>query len=91
MAHFSLDEIEAAAHFARLSVRQRNATYWPHATLTACLGLLGRLEDAQAALAELLARKPDYGVARARADFFFARDEFIGRYADGLLRAGAPE
>ena len=91
-AHFSLGELKSAAFFARKGTRQPNATYWPHATLTASLGLLGEREEARAAAGELLARKPDYTCAFAREDLFFcANKDFIARYADGLRRAGVPE
>jgi hypothetical protein len=40
-AHFSLGELKSAAFFARKGTRMLNATYWPFATLTASLGLLG--------------------------------------------------
>jgi tetratricopeptide (TPR) repeat protein len=90
-AHFSLGELESAAFFARKGTRTPNATYWPFATVTASLGLLGAREEAQAAAAALLDRKPDYSCSFAREDLFFcANKTFIDRYAEGLARAGVP-
>jgi TolB-like protein/DNA-binding winged helix-turn-helix (wHTH) protein len=90
-AHFSLGELKRAAFFARKGTRTPNATYWPFATLTASLGLLGGREEAEAAAAELLERKPDYSCSFAREDLFFCGSrDFIDRYAEGLRRAGVP-
>jgi tetratricopeptide (TPR) repeat protein len=89
-AHFSLGELKSAAFFARKGTRVPNATYWPFATLTTSLGLLGA-NEAEAAAAELLERKPDYSCAFAREDLFFCGNrDFIDRYAEGLRRAGVP-
>ena len=91
-AHFSLGELKSAAFFARKGTRTPNATHFPFATLTASLGLLGEQEEARAAAADLLERKPDYTCAFAREDLFFcANQDFIDRYAEGLRRAGVPE
>jgi TolB-like protein/cytochrome c-type biogenesis protein CcmH/NrfG len=90
-AHFSLGELKSAAFFARKGTRTPNATYWPFATLTASLGLLGGREEAEAAAAELLERKPDYSCSFAREDLFFCANQgFIDRYAEGLRLAGVP-
>jgi TolB-like protein/DNA-binding winged helix-turn-helix (wHTH) protein/cytochrome c-type biogenesis protein CcmH/NrfG len=90
-AHFSLGELKSAAFFARKGTRTPHATYWPFATLTASLGLLGQRGEAEAAAGELLERKPDYTCSFAREDLFFCgKADFIDRYADGLRRAGVP-
>jgi TolB-like protein/Flp pilus assembly protein TadD len=91
-AHFSLGELKSAAFFARKGTRTPNATHFPFATLAASLGLLGEREEAQAAAADLLERKPGYTCSFAREDLFFCgNQEFIDRYAEGLRRAGVPE
>jgi TolB-like protein/DNA-binding winged helix-turn-helix (wHTH) protein len=90
-AHFSLGELKSAAFFARKGTRTPNATYWPFASLAASLGLLGEQDEAEAAAAELLERKPGYSCSFAREDLFFcAKQDFIDRYAEGLRRAGVP-
>jgi tetratricopeptide (TPR) repeat protein len=90
-AHFSLGELKSAAFFARKGTRTPNATHFPFATLAASLGLLGEREEAAAAAADLLERKPDYTCSFAREDLFFCgNQDFIDRYAEGLRRAGVP-
>lgn len=94
MALISLGDIAAAAEFARRAVRHPTASYWPRATLVACLGLLGRTEEVEAARDDLLSRMPEYTVARAWADFaglFSAPMSLAGRIVEGLRRAGVPE
>ncbi len=94
MALISLGEIEQATGFARRAVRHPKASYWPHATLVACLGLVGREDEARPALEELLSRMPGYSVARAWADFvglFSMPKSFSDRFMEGLRRAGVPE
>lgn len=91
LAHFSLGDLEAATHFARMSVRLPNANYWPHATLAAALGLRGRGREAEAAAQELLRRKPGYSCAYARGDLAMCADQaLVERYVEGLRRAGIP-
>jgi TolB-like protein/cytochrome c-type biogenesis protein CcmH/NrfG len=90
-AHIALDELQSAEFFARQACRHPNAPAWPFATLTSVLGLLGKHDEAAAALAELTARRPGYRRAWARDDLFFCADEaFVGRYLEGLERAGVP-
>src|SRR3954453_20575951 len=91
LAHFSLNEIEAAAEWARQASRLPNATHSPQATLVASFALLGRMAEAKTAAAGLFTREPDYDQERARADLQLAREEFIARYLEGLRRAGVPE
>jgi TolB-like protein/DNA-binding winged helix-turn-helix (wHTH) protein len=89
VAHFSLDELRSAEHFARQACRHPNATSWAFATHAAILGHLGKIDGAAAAITELVGRKAGYTQARAREDLFFCADRaFIERYVDGLRRAG---
>lgn len=87
--HFSLEEYEVAAEFARRATRQTNVTYQAFSTLAASLGLLGDLAQAKEAAATLLQRKPNYTAEIARQEFFFCNDPgFVDRYVEGLLLAG---
>jgi hypothetical protein len=52
--------------------------------------LVGRLHAGS--VAELLRRRPGYCAARAGQDLFFCADEvLVGRFVEGLRRAGLPE
>jgi hypothetical protein len=92
LAHFFLGDLDAAVALARQGARAPNAKHWPVAVKAAALGLLGREAEARRAVADLLARHPDYTTAVARSDFFFCRDTArIERFVEGLRRAGVPE
>jgi TolB-like protein len=91
MAHFSLEELESAAHFARKATRLPNATHFPQATLLSALGLLGRAAEAEATLTEILERQPAFTLSAARSAFFFANDPYLERFLEGLRRAGLPD
>lgn len=91
LAHLFLGDLDAAVAFARQGTRVANAKHWPFAVQAAALGLLGREAEARRAVAELLARQPDYALEMARSDFFFCRDAArIERFVEGLRRAGLP-
>jgi TolB-like protein/Flp pilus assembly protein TadD len=92
LAHLLLGDLEAAAALARQAVRVPNAKHWPFAVLASALGLVGRTEEARAAVAALEARQPGYALDTARGDFFFCRDlGLIEPFLEGLRRAGVPE
>jgi len=87
--HFSLEEYEIAAEFARRATRQSNANYQAFASLAAPLGLLGEAAQAKEAAAGLLQSKPDYSIRTAREGLFFCNDSnFVNRYVRGLRAAG---
>jgi len=91
-AHFSLGEYDIAVEFARRATRQSNATYQAFATLAASLGLLGDRTQAESVAAELLQRKSNYSIEKARQEFFFCNDQgFISRFVEGLRAAGIAE
>jgi tetratricopeptide (TPR) repeat protein len=90
-AHFSLEEYETAAEFARRATRQPNATYRAFATLAAALGNLGSDAESELAAGELIRRKPNYSATTARQELFFCKDErFLDRFVAGLAAAGVP-
>jgi TolB-like protein/cytochrome c-type biogenesis protein CcmH/NrfG len=91
LAFFSLGELEAAAEYALMSTRLRNASHHAFAVHAAALGLLGRGAEAQASVAELLRRKPGYTCADGGEDMFFCADaDLVARFVEGLRRAGLP-
>jgi len=92
MAHFWLDQLDAAKDCVRKAVRPPNATHWPFVTQAAVCGFIGTPGEKEAARRALLARKPSYSIAQARLDFFFAeQSDTLERYMEGLRRCGIPE
>jgi len=90
--HFSLQEYEVAAEFARRATRQSNAGYQAFGTLAASLGMLGEKRKAKETVAQLLQHRPSYSAKTARQEFFFCNEpDFVDRYVEGLRSAGLPQ
>jgi adenylate cyclase len=58
---------------------------------TACLALLGRLDEAKAAAQELLTREPGFRVSSFAAGYMLRRPDDIERLLSSLRAAGVPE
>ncbi|HXU57627.1 MAG TPA: tetratricopeptide repeat protein, partial [Verrucomicrobiae bacterium] len=88
--HFSLGQYETAAGYLLDRIARNPSTDASRMLLAACYGHLGRLEEARAAWAELLAINPGFSMTqRARVlPYKDARD--FERITDGLAKAGLP-
>src|SRR5262249_53244317 len=63
--------------------------FWRAPMRAACLGLLGRIPEAKAEVAEVLAAKADFARrGRTLIGCYVKSPEAMGRIADGLARAG---
>lgn len=92
LAHLFRGEFEDAAVWSRNAIRIPNAQFWAWAHLVAALGHSGGEAGAQAALKDLLERKPDFSIRFARERLFYVkRPEQLELYLDGLRRAGVRE
>lgn len=89
-AHFVGEHHEAAAACARRAITQNRDYLVPHRLLATSLALLGRLDEARAALPGLLAAAPSYTLADAAAHTAF-RGTVRERYLAGLRLTGLPE
>ena len=82
-------DYERAVSWARSSVRVPNSHYWANAALVSALGHLGRLDEAKAAVQDLLELKPEFSCDFAKERLFYVHDKAqIGRYVEGLKKAG---
>ncbi|NJN40183.1 MAG: tetratricopeptide repeat protein [Gammaproteobacteria bacterium] len=92
MAHLLLGHFETAAEWARSAISLPNCQHWAHAHLAAALGQLGKVDEANAALAELLQMKPEFSCSYARQHLFYLEsDEQVEQYVDALRHAGLRE
>ncbi len=62
-----------------------------HSFLAASYGQLGRMQDAQPLVSEILERKPKFSVASWGKGFKFKYPTDLEHYLDGLTKAGLPE
>ena len=62
-----------------------------HRNLAACLAQLGRIEEAKAAAADLLAREPNFRISVFVSKYPLRRSGDLERLISGLRAAGLPE
>jgi adenylate cyclase len=91
LAHFVAGRYGQAEEWARRAIRERPTYLAAHRFLATSLAQLGRLEEAAAALRDLLALDPGYTATEAERHIVL-RDATARRiFVDGLRRAGLPE
>ena len=97
VAHFVTGAYDAALECCDKSLRDRPRSAAPLRYRAACLGLLGRLEEARQTVQRLRELVPDFTVTRARRHIEFDMNNLFGKPSDreafyeGLRRAGVPE
>jgi TolB-like protein len=91
MAFFALGRYEEAVEVCRATaaLHPHHAGAWR--LMTVSLGLLGRIEEAKAALAHTLTLQPDLSSAHVVKDTVFADPADRARFLEGLRRAGLKE
>jgi TolB-like protein len=90
-AHFALgDYATAATHFEQALERNPDFVV-ARRELAAAYAHLGRIDDAEWEVAEILALQPDFSLSDERQRVIFQRGDDMARYIDGLRKAGVPE
>ena len=87
-AHFIAERYEQAIEFAKKSLRLKADQPGVYRLLAASYALMGRKEEAKAALHELLRLLPDFSGEHVRA---FLPEAIAERYLQGLRKAGWQE
>lgn len=93
-SHLYLGRYEAAIRYLELICDERPAYPFSHFMLAAAYGLVGRLEDARASLAEFRRLRPGIGMARLRAEALSRHPKYLAlreRVYEGLRLAGLEE
>ena len=86
-----LERYEEALDFARQAQRQPNAAIWAFMPEVSVLGLMGRIDEARAALERVRRLKPDVTCSFATQVLPFSRTADREHFVRGLLAAGVPE
>ncbi len=92
-AHYGAGRYEEAVDWAKQSIRVNPDAVVAHSALAASNAQLGRIDEARAALAEVLRIWPDHTLEKNKrqlVDFGFDAD-VIDHSIDGLRKAGLPE
>jgi adenylate cyclase len=91
LVHFGAGRYEEAVAWAQRSLQRRPSNPASYPYLIAGYAHLEKMDEAQAALAELLQLEPDASIARFRISPFPHFAEISERLIDGLRKAGLPE
>ncbi len=86
-----LERHDEALDWARKALRQPNAAIWAHMPEVSALGLLGRTDEARAALDRVRGIKPDVSDAFVDQAIPFTDKAGRAHFIDGLRKAGLPE
>ena len=91
LAHIFAGEFGEAAKWAYKATRIPNCHYWAFSHHAVALAHLGKHDECKAAVGELLQRNARFSQAMAERRLFYVKDPVqIGRYIDGLRKAGVP-
>ena len=92
LARLFLKQHETAAQWAHDAVLLPKSSFWANSILVAALGHLDRSDEAKAAVAEILRRKPDFSIQYAKGHVLRLKyPELLDHYVNGLRKAGLPE
>jgi tetratricopeptide (TPR) repeat protein len=91
MAEFIAGRYEQALPWLRKSLRINSRFLACHRQLVTCLAHLGRIEEARAAAADLLAIEPSFRISTLASWYPLRPPQNLERYLAGLRLAGLPE
>ena len=86
-----LERYEEALDYARMAQRQPNTALWAFMPEVSVLGLMGRVDEARAALERVHRLKPDVTCSFAMQVLPISRTADREHFVRGLLAAGVPE
>jgi tetratricopeptide (TPR) repeat protein len=90
-SHFLVGRYAEALSWAQAAMRQQPAFVISICAAAASGALAGRLEEAQEAVARLRELDPVLRISNLKNLFPFHRSDDLGRWAEGLRKAGLPE
>ena len=87
-----MGQYEAAVHLAREALRHPALVHWSgHTALISALGTLGRRDEGQVSVIDLLRLRPDFTIGLLERSIMVTEPSYLARYIDGLRKAGLPE
>lgn len=90
-ANFALGRYDEAVQWAQRGMREKSGMTWAYRDLATYFALAGKVNEAKAALAELVAMRPNLTIAMVGEALRFIEPSLLKRYLDGLRIAGLPE
>ncbi len=87
-AHLAIKDYEGTVEWARKALRQPGFQWSRYSALIAALGHLGRIDEAQPVIDELVAQRPDFSLSFMPENHLYTPNETFEHYLDGLCKAG---
>ena len=87
----AMDQLDEAIVDGKAAIQAKSDEFWPHLSLAAALGRMGRDDEARAACARACKLNPDVSVAYVELIFSAWHPPYKEKYIDGLRKAGLPE
>jgi tetratricopeptide (TPR) repeat protein len=91
LAHSFAERYEEAVEWAQRSLQRNPSWFLSYLVLAASCALLGRVEEARAAVRELLRLNSNFSLAGVKPFLSAAEPASAQRAIDGLRKAGLPE
>jgi adenylate cyclase len=89
-AHFIAQRYEQSAQWQEKALVAKSSAAWIHRTLAPAYAFVGDLDKAQESVGELLKGYPGITVSDILQAMAFSK-EVMGRFGEGLRKAGLPE
>ena len=90
-AYLLTRDYEKSVEWARKALLQPGIQWSRYAVLIAALGHLGRSDEAQRVISEVLNLRPDFTIAFVRSTHLYSDPDYMTHYLDGLMKAGLRE
>jgi adenylate cyclase len=91
LSYYLLGQVDLAIRAFKESIVRESEYLSAHTNLASIYGELGRLEEAEEPVREILRLAPDFSVKAYMAGISFSDPEVLTRMENGLLKAGLPE
>jgi pentatricopeptide repeat protein len=90
-AYLLTGNYEKSVEWARKALLQPGTQWSRYAVLIASLGHLGRRDEAERIIAEMMSLRPDFSISFVRSTHLYSDAAYMSHYADGLTKAGLRE
>jgi adenylate cyclase len=90
-ANFVCSNYAEAIQWTQRGMREKTGMTWAYRDLAVYYALDGRVEEARAAVRQLVETRPHLTVGKVAETLAFVEPSVLARYLDGLRKAGLPE
>ncbi len=91
LSYYLLGQTDSAIRAFKESIERESEFLSAHTNLASIFGELGRLEEAEVAVLEILRLSPDFSIKAYMNGLSFSDPKVLTRMEDGLRKAGLPE